>query len=285
LGIFENVTGLKTRIIDISRYRRSHPAWQVGGSLLVMVIAIFGSTRAEEKAAKAGEERPAATEKKDLSPARARIEKKLDSILIPMVAFEDTSIEEAIDFVRIRSTELDKDEKDAAKKGINFVIRKARGPGGQEVWNPGRLTFTLKGAPLRRILTEIAEQSGSRFMIDDFAITFLPKDAVDLPADPPARQPEPPKGKAIEAAKSIIIPVADFMDVTLSAAVEFLNARAKEFGGEKAPTINLGPGAKGDTKIAALSLRNVPLSEAVRYVAEATKNGVSADDTSIQIGK
>jgi bla regulator protein BlaR1 len=293
LGIFENISGLKTRIVDISRHRRSHPAWQVGGSLLVMVIALFGSTRAEEAVPPAKQpETPVAKNGADgkdgkapaMTPAQTAIAKKLDTIMIPMISLENTLIEEAIDFVRIRSTELDKDEKDPAKKGVNFVIRKPRGPAqpGQEL---GRLTFTLKNASLRRILTEIADQSGTRFMIDDFAITFIPKGAVDLPADPPAPKPEQPKGKAVEGAKAIIIPVVDFENVSLTEAVEFLNARAKELGGAKAPALKVGPGAKGDARIDSLSLRNVPLLEAARYIAEATKHRVSADDTSIQIGK
>ena len=288
LGIFENVSGLKTRIIDISRHRRRHPAWQVGGTLLVTAIALLGCTREEEaKSGNAGETSAAkdsAEDKPAMPPAQAAIEKKLDTIVIPIINLENTSIEEAIDFVRIRSVELDKDETNPTKKGVNFIIRKARNPEGG-AFDPERITFALKNVPLRRVLTEIAEQTGTRMKVDEFAITFLPKDSVDLPADPPAPRPEPLKGKAAEAAKTIIIPVVDFEDVTLGDAVDFLNLRAKELGEGKAPAIKLGPATKDDTKINELRLRNVPLIEAVRYVAETTKNAVSADDTSIQIGK
>jgi bla regulator protein BlaR1 len=286
LGIFENVSGLKTRIIDVSRHRRSHPAWQVGGSLLVMAIALVGCTRAKSKPANAGEkEASAAKDVPAMPPAQAAIEKKLDTIVIPIIDLENTSIEDAIDFVRIRTVELDKDEKEPAKKGVNFIIRNARNPDGQAAWNPERITFALKNVTLRRVLTEIAEQTGARMKVDEFAITFVSKDEVDRPADPPAPRPEPLKGKAAEAAKTIIIPVVDFEDVALNDAVDFLNLRAKELGAGKAPAIKLGPSTKGDTRIKELRLRNVPLVEAVRYIAEATKNGMSADDTSIQIGK
>lgn len=52
------------------------------------------------------------------------IRAKLKSITIPTIAFEETSVEEAIDFLRVRSIELDRTESDPARKGISFLIRK-----------------------------------------------------------------------------------------------------------------------------------------------------------------
>ncbi len=103
LGIFESASGLRSRITDISRHRRSHPAWQVAGSLLVAVIALFGSTRAEEARPEtenppepgAG---PTPAKELELSGGRAYIAAKLDRIIVPQISFEDTSMEEAIDF-------------------------------------------------------------------------------------------------------------------------------------------------------------------------------------------
>lgn len=48
---------------------------------------------------------------------------KLESTVIPSVNFEDTTIEDAIEFFRMRMAELDPDELDPAKKGIGFVLR------------------------------------------------------------------------------------------------------------------------------------------------------------------
>ncbi|MEK7953073.1 M56 family metallopeptidase [Luteolibacter soli] len=289
VGLFENLSGLRSRISDVARYRRSHPAWQVTGSLLVATIALFGSTRAQEKTTAGNEEKTTPTPKKEdappMTPGQAYISKKLDTIIIPLASFDDTSLEESIDFIRIRSVQLDEGEKDPTKKGINFVIRKARGADGQETWTPNRSTLQLKNVSLRRLLEEVAEQSGTKMKIDDFAITLIPKGEVDRPADPPAPRPEPLKGKAADAAQEIIIPVVDVEDVTLTEMVDFLNKRSKELAGTKAPAINIGPGTKGDTRIKELRLKNVPLVEAARYVAESTKNQLSADDTSIQIGK
>jgi len=46
--------------------------------------------------------------------------------VIPRIDFEDTTVEEAIDFLRMRSSELDTLELDPARKGVNFVVRRPR---------------------------------------------------------------------------------------------------------------------------------------------------------------
>ena len=56
----------------------------------------------------------------------AYITEKLRRIIIPRIDFEDTTVEEAIDFLRLRSAELDTLELDPARKGVNFVIRRPR---------------------------------------------------------------------------------------------------------------------------------------------------------------
>ena len=55
------------------------------------------------------------------SAVGVNIEFKLKNMIIPVVDFDDTTVEEAIDFLRQRATELDKWELDPVKKGINFV--------------------------------------------------------------------------------------------------------------------------------------------------------------------
>ncbi|MEN9974117.1 MAG: hypothetical protein RLZZ282_123, partial [Verrucomicrobiota bacterium] len=57
------------------------------------------------------------------------ITNKLRSIVIPRIDFDDTTVEEAIDFLRVRAAELDTLELDPAKKGVNFVVRRPRAAG------------------------------------------------------------------------------------------------------------------------------------------------------------
>ena len=55
-------------------------------------------------------------------PSEALV-KKWESIIIPSVNFEDTTVEDAIEYLRMRSAELDPEELAPEKKGISFVIR------------------------------------------------------------------------------------------------------------------------------------------------------------------
>jgi general secretion pathway protein D len=120
---------------------------------------------------------------------------KLKSIIIPVIDFEDTSVEEAIDFLRLRSIELDTGELDPNRKGINFVIRKPRtggsgdagldadaGGGLGAAQDPGALRIKelrLRNVPLAEALKYICEQTKLRFKVDEFAVTLVPATETD----------------------------------------------------------------------------------------------------------
>ena len=115
---------------------------------------------------------------------------KLKTIVIPVLNFEDTSVEDAIDFLRLRSIELDTTELDPSRKGMNFVIRKPRGgvsgdagldadlAGGLgAAADPGSLRIdqlTLRNVPISEALKYICEKTKLRYTIDDYAITLKP---------------------------------------------------------------------------------------------------------------
>jgi general secretion pathway protein D len=116
------------------------------------------------------------------------IQNKLRSIIIPMVDFDSTTVEEAIDFLRQRSRELDTNELDPEKKGINFVIRRARVEGGAVddaldadvglgASNPGAASIKelkLRNVPIATVLQYICDQAALRYKVDEFAVTLLP---------------------------------------------------------------------------------------------------------------
>jgi general secretion pathway protein D len=124
------------------------------------------------------------------------ITEKLRSIVIPRIDFEDTTVEEAIDFLRQRAAELDTRELDQSKKGVNFVIRKPRASaavgatdagvpaaggdaGGLVVGtDPGALRvkeLRLRNVPLAVALKYICDQTKLRYKVDDFAVTLVPQ--------------------------------------------------------------------------------------------------------------
>lgn len=128
----------------------------------------------------------------------AYITEKLRRIIIPRIDFEDTTVEEAIDFLRLRSAELDTLELDPARKGVNFVIRRPRagGAGGGDAGldagggealplgggDPSSLRIRelrLRNVPLAVALKYIGEQTKLRYKVDDFAVTLVPQTETD----------------------------------------------------------------------------------------------------------
>ncbi|MEO5914774.1 MAG: tetratricopeptide repeat protein [Luteolibacter sp.] len=123
-----------------------------------------------------------------ITSGAAYIVEKLRRIVIPRIDFEDATVEEAIDFLRLRAAELDVTEPDPAKKGVNFVIRLPRllAAGTADAGttptapdaasDPGALRvkeLRLRNVPLAVALKYICDQTKLRFKVDDFAVTLV----------------------------------------------------------------------------------------------------------------
>jgi len=135
------------------------------------------------------------TSNSDRGDGVAYITEKLRRIIIPRIDFEDTTVEEAIDFLRLRSVELDTLELDPDKKGVNFVIRRPRNTalggaaeaGGLDAavdapllggGDPGALRINelrLRNVPLAVALKYIGDATKLRYKVDDFAVTLVPQ--------------------------------------------------------------------------------------------------------------
>lgn len=126
------------------------------------------------------------------------INDKLRRIVIPNIDFDNTSLDEAIDFLRLRANELDTTEIDPARKGINFVVRaETAAPGvgaGAAAGTPsadgsapaapslGSVATTspkisqlrLRNVPLTQALRYICEQAKYRYEVDDFSVVLIP---------------------------------------------------------------------------------------------------------------
>jgi general secretion pathway protein D len=130
-----------------------------------------------------------------MNSGSALILEKLRTIIIPVIDFEDTSVEEAVDFLRSRSRELDTTTTNPADKGINFVIRKpqagaaaapaADAAGGLDAVGGGLGAATDVGAlrvkelrltnvPIATALKYICESTRLKYKTDDFAVTLVP---------------------------------------------------------------------------------------------------------------
>ncbi len=119
---------------------------------------------------------------------------KLNQIVIPKVTLNNSTVEEAIEFLRLRSVELDPEG-----TGINFVVRSPKvldesgtetdagsaglddaGLGGSG--NPNAILIKkldLNNVPLRVALQYICDEASLRYKVDEFAVTLLPTGSDD----------------------------------------------------------------------------------------------------------
>jgi general secretion pathway protein D len=132
----------------------------------------------------------------------AYITEKLRRIIIPKIDFDNSTVEEAIDFLRMRAAELDTLELDPTRKGINFVVRRPRAtavaapaaePAADATADPGAALpatatpppsdpsslrvkeLRLRNVPLAVALKYICDQAKLRYKVDDFAVTLVPQ--------------------------------------------------------------------------------------------------------------
>jgi general secretion pathway protein D len=115
---------------------------------------------------------------------------KLRTIIIPRIDFENTTLDEAVDFLRQRARELDSTEQDPEKKGVNFAIRLGRAAAGsvplEETGLPGATLgeagpgavvipqLKLNNVPLATALKYITDATKMRYRVDDYAVTLVP---------------------------------------------------------------------------------------------------------------
>jgi beta-lactamase regulating signal transducer with metallopeptidase domain len=225
------------------------------------------------------------------------IEGKLKSIILPKVQFSDASIAEAIEFLRVKSRDLDISSPDEYK-GINFVLK-----AGNKTTESPKLTLDLQNVPLGEVLRFVTQLANLQYQVTSHAVVI----GADLsPAGDPlkieansitfdkktgvatasgnvkiettggvirAREVEvtpanagsntTPKAKGGD----IILPTVEFRDAKLEEALEFIRVKSRDLDPAKQGVNILVKGA-GNTASITMSLKNVLVAEALRYVAE-----------------
>jgi general secretion pathway protein D len=119
---------------------------------------------------------------------------KLNRIVIPKLDFRDTTIRQAVDYLRQRSRALDTIEADDSKKGVNIFLKlPAGGVAGTDIQAPAApdalgaaptaaapvtedttITLGLSNIPLYEALRYVASQAGLKIKIDPAAVSIVP---------------------------------------------------------------------------------------------------------------
>lgn len=104
---------------------------------------------------------------------------KIDKIIIPQIDLEQISIEEALDYLRAKSAELDTLELDPARKGVNIAFN-LRGGADEEMEKKilaQRFNLRLRNVPLSQVLRYINDQTHTSYSTDDFSVVIRPAGA------------------------------------------------------------------------------------------------------------
>ncbi len=199
---------------------------------------------------------PATGKPVDPKPAakKSPLQTKLDTIVIPQIQFSDATLEEAVAFLRQKSADLDTATTDPNQKGVNIILKASAQS------KTARITLNLKDVPMSELLRYVTELSQTKFQVAPFAILVT---SIDEPEVKPAGTAPPTAAK-----NEIIFPRVEFRDATLAEAVEFIRIKSRDLDPtKKVVNIVVKPGGITDAKLT-LSLKNVPVSEALRYIAE-----------------
>ena len=210
-------------------------------------------------------------------PVKAAMAKPDTRWIFPKIDFRDATVREIVDFLVEKSKRLDE-----KGKGANIVLRNA-----DEIGDV-RITLTLNNVPLAALLRYVTEVAGCELVREEFAFVIGPKQAPNadrqkaVPNAPAV--PLKPAGAALKKAGAIIFPKIDFRDATLSESVEYLRLKSKDLDPDK-KGVNLivKAAAAGEEARITLTLANVPLSEALRYVAALAGYEIVADENAIAL--
>lgn len=96
------------------------------------------------------------------------LSQKMQKIIFPQVQFSGASIDEAVEFLRVKSRDLDVEEQDPARKGVNIILKAGDNP------STASISLDLKDVPMVEALRYVTELAGMKFKVEPFAVLIVP---------------------------------------------------------------------------------------------------------------
>jgi beta-lactamase regulating signal transducer with metallopeptidase domain len=204
---------------------------------------------------------------------RSSLAQTLKAVVLANVNFRDAALEEVIDFLRVRSRELDPEG-----QGVNFILTRAA----METSREKKLTFQLSSVPLSDVLRYVADLAELNLRVEEQAVVL---DVAQKESPEPAEKPGIGEGSTLNAKlESIVLPKLDLRDASLEETIGFLRVRLRELDPDKQGVnfviTSAAMEAAREKKIT-LQLSNVPFSEVLRYVAELSGLQVRTDQHAV----
>ena len=201
------------------------------------------------------------------------IKTRLNEIIIPSVQFQGASVEEAIEYLRVKSREL---SPDPAAPGVSIIYRQGNPP------SKAAISMDLKDVPLGEALRYVVDLASLKMIIQPYAVLIGPADDpafAKSAAAPAVLDPVSKLGEIVipAPAAKIIIPSVEFRDSTLTECIDFIRIKSRELDPDKkGVNIIVKPGGDASARIT-LSLKDVPLSEALRYCSALANHKLTSD--------
>lgn len=187
----------------------------------------------------------------------ATIQQKLDGIIFPTVQFQKATIDEALEYLRVKSRDLDTSGGSSGEKGVTLILKKES--------STAPITLDLRDVSLGIALKYCAEFAGLKHRVEPYGV-FVAADFKEPYTAPPV----------LGNADKIIFPTVQFSGATLEEAVEFLRIKSRDLDPLKKGVNILNKTGDASSKIS-LDLRNSPLSEALNYVARLSNCQLTTD--------
>lgn len=208
LGKYDEAAAEFKKVLQIDGYNKAARRWleKVAATKSDYYRAAYDHTRAELlKEVDMAWEMAVPPELPDFRPSDSMggptsgvqyLQQKLNNIIIPLVDFDNTTVEEALDFLRLRAREIDP-EIDDARKGLNFIIRRpsltgagagagaeldpdAAPAGGSDIGTMRIDELKLRNVPLGTVLQYICDKTRLRYKLDEHSVILLPLEALEV---------------------------------------------------------------------------------------------------------
>ncbi|WP_395749421.1 hypothetical protein [Prosthecobacter sp.] len=106
--------------------------------------------------------------KSDFGSPQAYLADKMNKIIFPTVSFQDATVEEAIEYLRVKSRDLDTFTEAGGVKGVNIILRTGDAP------STARISLDLRDIPLSEALRYVTELAQMKYKVEANAVMVTP---------------------------------------------------------------------------------------------------------------
>jgi beta-lactamase regulating signal transducer with metallopeptidase domain len=190
---------------------------------------------------------------------------KLEKIVIPQIQFQGATVEECLEFLRVKSRSNDTLTADPAKRGVSILYRPGETP------STAAITMDLKDVPLGEALRYVVNLAKLKMSIQPYAV-IVGENVSAIDSDIPE-----PKSAAEIPSPKITFPSLELRDANLTECIDYIRTKARELDPDKkGVNIIVKPGGDETVRFS-MSFKDLPVFEVLRYAAELSNHKLTTD--------